>query len=80
MAISVIIHINDTDPILCEIEELPTASDQTLVITGPRRVDGKDLHYVAPGVTTLIIPFHRIAFIELMPRDEEDHIVGFVRE
>ncbi|NJN44715.1 MAG: hypothetical protein HC806_08360, partial [Anaerolineae bacterium] len=68
MAISVIIHINDTDPILCEIEELPTPSDQILTVTGPRRVDGKDLHYLAAGVTTVIFPMHRITFIELMPR------------
>lgn len=80
MAISIIIHINDTDPILCEVEELPNPNDQSLIVTGARRVDGKDLHYLAPGVTTVIFPMHRISFIELLPRDEEDQIIGFVRE
>ncbi len=80
MALSIIIHINDTDPILCEVEELPSPTDQTITVTGARRVDGKDLHYLAAGVTTVIFPIHRISFIELMPRDEEDHIIGFVRE
>jgi len=80
MAISIIIHINDTDPVLCEIEELPDPNHQTITVMGPRRVDGKDLHYLATGVTTVIFPLHRISFIELVPREDEEHIVGFVRE
>ncbi len=80
MAISIIIHINDTDPILCEVEALPDANDQMITVTGARRVDGKDLHYVSVGVTTIVFPVHRIAFIEILPRDEEDQIIGFVRE
>jgi hypothetical protein len=80
MALSVIIHISDTDPILCEIEELPDPTHQFITVTGPRRVDGKDLHYLSVGVTTVIFPIHRVTFIELVPRDQEDEIIGFVRE
>lgn len=80
MALSIIIHISDTDPILCEVEELPDPSHQTLTVSGARRVDGKDLHYLSPGVTTVIFPIHRITFIEIVPRDQEDEIIGFVRE
>ena len=80
MPISVIIHISDTDPILCEVEELPSPTDQTITVTGPRRVDGKDLHYLATGVTTVIFPMNRITFIEIMPREDDEQIIGFVRE
>ncbi|GAB4581238.1 MAG: hypothetical protein Fur0022_39850 [Anaerolineales bacterium] len=80
MSLSVIIHISDSDPILAEIEALPNPTDQILTITGPRRVDGKDLHYLSPGVTTVIFPINQITFIEIVPREDEDHIIGFVRE
>ena len=80
MAISIIIHISDTDPILCEVEELPTPTDQSITVMGARRVDGKDLHYLSSGVTTVIFPMNRVTFIEVMPREDDDHIIGFVRE
>lgn len=80
MPISVIIHLRDTDPVLAEIEDMPSPSDQLLFVSGPRRVDGKDLHYLATGVVHVIFPMDKIAFIEILPREEEDRIVGFVRE
>ena len=80
MALSIIIHISDTDPILCEVEELPDPNHQIVTVTSPRRVDGKDLHYIAAGVTTVIFPVHRITFIEVVPREDDDQIIGFVRE
>ncbi len=80
MAISVIIHINDEDPIAGELEQLPATTDQTILVMNPRRVDGKDLHYLAAGVVNVIWPIARVAFIEIMPTDQEDEIIGFVRE
>ena len=80
MAISIIIHILDTDPVLGEVDELPSPTDQMITIMGPRRVDGKDLHYLAPGVTTVIFPVNVISFIEVVQSEEDEQIVGFVRE
>ena len=51
-----------------------------VVINNPRRLDGKELHYLADNVITVIWPFSRINFIELMPSKEEEDIIGFVRE
>jgi hypothetical protein len=51
-----------------------------VVVTNPRRLDGKELHYLADNVITVIWPFSRINFIELMPSKEEEDIIGFVRE
>lgn len=80
MAISIIIHINDTDPILAEVDDIPDPNAQSILVVGPRRVDGKDLHYLAVGVNQVIFPMHRIAFIEIMPREGDEQIVGFIRE
>ena len=80
MAIEVIIHISNSDPVLGEINELPDPGDQLIMISNPRMRDGKDLHYLASNVVTVIWPTHNITFIEVLPSDAEEGIVGFVRE
>ena len=80
MAITVLVHLSGEDPIVGEIEALPTPADASITINNPRRRDGKDLAYVQSNVVTVIWPFHRINFIEVMPTAEEEKIIGFVRE
>ncbi|MDX9991402.1 MAG: hypothetical protein RBS68_05070 [Anaerolineales bacterium] len=77
---SVLIHIANEDPILGEIENLPGSSDTSIVIRNPRKRDGKDLHYLLANVTQVIWPMSRVTFIEIMPGEEEETIIGFVRE
>jgi hypothetical protein len=78
--LTVIVHINNEDPVMGEIDELPEPSDQTILLKHPRKKDGKDLHYLEPNVTQVIWPIHRITFIELIQDVEEDEIISFVRE
>jgi hypothetical protein len=49
-------------------------------VNHPRRRDGKDLHYLSSDVVTVIWPVNVIAFIEVMPSEGEEKIIGFVRE
>jgi len=77
---TVIVHINNEDPVLGEVEELPKPSDQIIMLKNPRKKDGKDVHYLEPNVSLVIWPFHRITFIELIQDIEEDEIISFVRE
>ncbi len=80
MAYTVLIHLANEDPILAELDELPDPRHQTLIINNPRLRDGKDLHYVQPEVQTLIFPWTRITFIEVMPTDEEEEVFSFIRD
>lgn len=77
---TVIVHINNEDPVLGEIEELPGPTDQIILLKHPRKKDGKDLHYLEPNVSQVIWPLHRITFIEMIQDIEEDEIISFVRE
>ncbi len=77
---SVLIHIMNEDPILGEIEQLPSPTDMSLLVKNPRRRDGKDLPYLMASVTQVIWPVSRISFIEIIPGEGEDQIIGFVRE
>ncbi len=77
---TILIHISNEDPILGEVESLPTTTDQSVKVKNPRRRDGKDLHYLQANVTEVIWPMLRISFIEIIPGDQEEQIIGFVRE
>jgi len=80
MAITLLLHINNEDPILCEVEQMPAITDSIIIGKNPRRRDGKDLPNVQPNVTTVIWPWSRMVFVEIMPTDEEEKVISFVRE
>jgi hypothetical protein len=81
MSVTVIVHITNEDAILGEVEELPTPADQFITINNPSRKDGKDLHYLEDEVTTMMIPWHRVNFVEVMPSaDLMEEVITFVRE
>jgi hypothetical protein len=74
-------HIANEEPVVGEIDEIPEPTHQMVTITNPRRRDGKDIHYLEDEVTTMIVPWHRINFLEIMPSAEElEEVITFVRE
>jgi len=77
---TVLIHISNEDPIQGEVDNLPGTADQSILVKNPRRRDGKDLHYLQASVTSVIWPMSRIAFIEIIPGNDEEQIISFVRE
>jgi hypothetical protein len=80
MPISVVLHIQNEEAVIGEVDEVPSPTDALITITNPRRLDGKDLHYLTENVVTVIWPVHRLNFIEILPTKEEEEIIGFVRE
>ncbi len=80
MPYSVIIHISNEDPICGELDQLPAANDTVVTLRNPRRRDGKDVHYLSNDILTVIWPINQIAFIEVMPGEGEERIIGFVRD
>lgn len=80
MAFSVILHISGEEPIVGEIEEMPHPGDSVLVLNNPRKRDGKDIPYLSTDVTTVVWPWEKVNFMEIMPTEAEEEIVGFVRE
>lgn len=78
--VSVLVHIQNEDPVLGEMEALPSVTDTLLVIKNPRRKDGKDIHYLEANVSTVMWPLARVNFIEVMPSSDEEEIISFVRE
>jgi hypothetical protein len=67
MAIEVILHIQNSDPVLGEIDEMPGPRDTHLKVN-------KD------NVVTVLWPIQQLTFIEILPGQDEQRIIGFVRE
>jgi hypothetical protein len=80
MSYTLVIHVSGEESVVAEIDELPAPEDTMITVKNPRRMDGKDLHYLDENVVTVIWPLHRINFIEILPTKEEEEIIGFVRE
>ena len=80
MSVAVILHLTNQDPVVGELEKLPEQSDQVIIIHNPRLKDGKDLHYLASNVVTVYWPIEQISFIEILQGEEEEPVIGFVRE
>jgi hypothetical protein len=80
MPYTVILHVQNQDPVMGEVDELPTTQDTIIKISNPRRTDGKDLHYLAENVVIVYWPVERLNFVEVVSGKEEEEIIGFVRE
>ncbi len=78
--ISVVVHIANEDAIVCELDEIPGPTDLYILMQNPRRRDGKDIHYLDEEVTSMLVPWHRVNFVQLLPSGESEKIIGFVRE
>jgi len=77
----VIVHLLDEDPILAELDRMPEPGDTSLLILDPRRTDGKPIHYLSDGATSVIFPMHRVSSIEVFAEErakEED--ISFYRQ
>jgi hypothetical protein len=80
MAYTIIIHITGEMPIMGEVEDLPKPTDTLVIVTNPRLRDGKDIHYLEHNVVKVMWPVDKITLIEILESEEEEHLIGFVRE
>ena len=80
MAYSLILHIAGESSILGEVEELPKSSDTIIMVSNPRMRDGKDIHYLEHNVVKVIWPINKLTLIEILESEEEESLIGFVRE
>lgn len=80
MAFTLVLHVQNSDAVVGEVDEIPSPGDRLIMVKNPRRLDGKDLPYLAENVITVFFPIERLNFIEVLSGGEEEEIIGFVRE
>ena len=60
-----VIHMNNEQPLVCDLREMPGAEDMSLVCTNLRLVDGKKPTFIDRSDSWFAIPMHIIRFIEI---------------
>ena len=80
MAYGIILHVSGEVPIFGEMEELPPPDATLITVMNPRSREGKDLHYIQADVVQVIWPVEKLNFIEVMPSEDDEQIISFVRE
>jgi hypothetical protein len=80
MAHTLLIHMENEEPFVAEVEELPQPADQIVICNNPRRRDGKDVGSFLPEAVTVVIPVARLLFLEVLPTEVPEELVTFVRE
>ena len=80
MSYTVILHVAGESSVMGEVEELPKPADTIVTISNPRLRDGKDIHYLEPNVVKVIWPLNKLTLIEVIESQEEESLIGFVRE
>jgi hypothetical protein len=80
MAYRIQVHIANEEPVVLEVEELPSPADQLIIGINPQRRDGKDVPYILREVNQVIFPISRINLIQILPSEAEAEVPYFVRE
>jgi hypothetical protein len=68
----ILIHVANTDPIKADVDELPKLTDTCIIAKNVRERSDKELGWVDEGVTTVIFPWWRINYIQVLPSGEEE--------
>jgi len=65
--ITLLVHINNADPVKLDVEDMPNPTDNAIIGKNPRERTEKEVNWIDEGVTTLIIPWWRVTFVEVLP-------------
>jgi hypothetical protein len=68
---SIILHVQNSEPVKVDVDELPGPQDVCIVARNPRERNDKEFHWVDDGVTTVIFPWWRINYIQVLPAGDE---------
>jgi hypothetical protein len=78
--VTVIIHVSNEDPVMGEIDSLPSPTDNIVALKNPRRKDGKDLKTLEANVSIVLYPIAKLNYIEVVSSESDEEIITFVRE
>jgi hypothetical protein len=79
MATTVIVHVMGEDAVVAEVHELPEPSDLSITLLNPRQRDNQPLRYLERETISMIVPLHRINYIEIMPSQSGEDVDLFFR-
>jgi hypothetical protein len=80
MRLTAIIQLVEDDPIFGEVESPVDPAAHFVTVYNPRRRDGRTVPFLDANIETVLIAWHRIVAIQLLPQAEVEKAIGFVRE
>ena len=70
--ITLLLHVAGTEPVKVDVDELPSPQDIAIICKNPRERSDKEVSWIEDGVTTVIFPWWRINYIQVLPSAEEE--------
>jgi hypothetical protein len=80
MPYTLLVHIENEDAVVGEVEELPDPTAQYIALRSPRLRDGREVTYLLAETNVVLYPWNRVHSVEILPTEEDEQIVTFVRE
>ncbi|MCA9912958.1 MAG: hypothetical protein KC496_06400 [Anaerolineae bacterium] len=68
---TILVHISNQDPVKVDVDDLPKPTDTCLIGQNPRDRGDGEVRWVDEGVSTIILPWWRINFIQVLPSGDE---------
>lgn len=69
--ITLLLHISNSEPVKIDVEEMPNSTDVMIVGRNPRDRKDREVEWLDEGVTTVLFPWSRITYIQVMPNPNE---------
>jgi hypothetical protein len=70
--ITLLVHINNQDSIKIDVDDIPQTTDNVLIGKNPRDKTDKELEWLEDGVTSIVFPWWRVTFIEVLPSPSDE--------
>ncbi len=70
--ITLLLHVTNSEPIKVDVDEMPKPSDNAVIGKNPRERSDKELSILDEGVNTVIFPWWRINYIQVLPGADEE--------
>ena len=69
---TIILHVSNSAPVKLEVEDLPDPNAVSILGKNPRERNDKDFEWVDEGVETVIFPWWRINYVQVLPNEDEE--------
>ncbi|MDZ4764947.1 MAG: hypothetical protein SGI73_10375 [Chloroflexota bacterium] len=70
--ITILMHIANAEAVKLDLEEMPSVTDIAVVGKNPRDRADREVSWLEEGVTTIVFPWWRITFLEILPSEAEE--------
>jgi hypothetical protein len=70
--ITLLLHLQNVEPIKLDVEEMPSPADTVIVGKNPRDRSDRELDWVEDGVTTIMMPWWRVSYVEVLPSEDRE--------